>query len=45
MRRWGTYRIVALDRVGWYLARGWELFDLGAHHRAYAVGAFKRRRA
>lgn len=43
MTRIGTYRYVQRRRVAWYLARGWEAFDLGPHHRCYAVGMFKER--
>lgn len=44
MKRWGTYRYVPHDRAAYYIARGWQPFDLGAHHRCYAVGMFKAAR-
>lgn len=37
----GVFRYVSHHRVRWYLARGWEAFDLGPYHRRYSVGMFK----
>lgn len=44
-KRIGTYRYVPRERQYWYLARGWERFDLGPYHGLWCVGMFKRWKA
>lgn len=41
MKRLGTYKLVPRTSAQWYFARGWEVFDLGAHHAHYSVGVYK----
>jgi hypothetical protein len=41
-RRIGTYRYVEHARAAWYLARGWQPFDLGRYHSNFSIGMFKR---
>lgn len=41
MKRIGTYRYVPHKHARWYLARGWEPFDLGPYHGQFCVGMFK----